>query len=64
MTIYYVGEKEFFKVGEAKKEMRKTGQTGEKVKVYANGDWVPCGEIKLNGSNRCHIVGAHNSNQY
>lgn len=44
--------------------MRETGLGGTKVKVYADGEWIPCGEIKLNGSNRCRIVGARNSNQY
>ena len=64
MTIYHVGEKEFLSLTEAKAEMRRTGLPGSKVKVWANGDWEPCGEIKLKGSNRCRIVGARNSNQY
>lgn len=64
MTIYYVGEYQTTSLAAAKAEMRKTGLTGEKVKVWANGDWEPCGEIKLKGSNRCHIVGARESNQY
>lgn len=57
MTIYYVGDKDFTSLAEAKKEMRRTGKKGEKVKVWANGDWEPCGEILLKGSNSCHIVG-------
>ena len=44
--------------------MKRTGNPVQKVKVYANGEWIPCGEIKLNGSNRCHIVGARSSNTY
>ena len=64
MTVYYVGNKEFLSVKEAKAYMRKIHQPGTKTKVYANGEWIPCGEIKLNGSNRCRIVGARNSNQY
>lgn len=64
MTIYYVGDEEFFNLKAAKAEMKRTGKTGRKVKVYSNGDWIPCGEIKQNGSNRCHIVGARNSNSY
>ena len=64
MTIYYVGENQYPSLTEAKAEMKRTGLTGSKVKVWANGDWEPCGEIKLRGSNRCHIVGAHNSNTY
>ena len=64
MTIYYVGDEEYFSLMRAKAEMKRTGKPGSKVKVYANGEWVPCGEIKLNGSNRCHIVGARESNAY
>ena len=48
----------------AKAEMKRTGKKGEKVKVYANGDWEPCGEITLKGSNRCRLVGARNCNSY
>lgn len=57
MTIYYVGDKEFTSLTAAKAEMRRTGKKGEKVKVWANGDWEPCGEIILNGRNRCRVVG-------
>ena len=65
MTIYYVGDKDFTSLAEAKKEMRRTGKKGEKVKVWANGDWEPCGEILLKGSNRWHIVGGgHDGNAY
>ena len=64
MTIYYVGENEYFNLRAAKAEMKRTGLPGEKVKIYSNGEWVPCGEIKMHGSNRCHIVGARCSNSY
>ena len=64
MTIYYVGDKDFTSLNAAKAEMKRTGKKGEKFKVYANGDWEPCGEIKLKGSNRCHLVGARNCNSY
>lgn len=64
MTLYYVGEETFTRLTAAKAEMRRTGKPGTKVKVYANGEWIPCGEIKLNGQNRCRIVGARNSNTY
>ncbi len=30
---------------------RRPGSKGFITKVYANGDWEPCGEIKLKGSN-------------
>ena len=33
MTIYYVGDKDFTSLAEAKKEMRRTSKKGEKVKV-------------------------------
>lgn len=64
MTVYYVGNEEYFSLTKAKAEMRRTGLPGSKVKVWANGEWENCGEIKLRGSNRCHIVGARNSNTY
>ena len=64
MTIYYVGEKEFHSLTAAKEEMKRTGEPGTKVKVWANGDWESCGEIKLKGSNRCHLEGARPSRQY
>ena len=64
MTIYYVGEKEFTSLSAAKAEMKKTGEAGSKVKVWANGEWEPCGEITLRGSNKIRIVGARNSNSY
>ena len=57
MTLYFVGEKEFTSLSAAKAEMKRAGKPGEKVKVWANGDWEPCGEITLKGFNRCHIVG-------
>ena len=64
MTLYYVGDKDFTSLKVAKAEMKRTGKKGEKVKVYANGDWEPCGEITLKGSNRCRLVGARNCNSY
>ena len=56
MTIYNVGDKQFFNISAAKKEMRETNQKGFKTKYYANGDWVPCGEIVLKGSNKTFIA--------
>lgn len=64
MTLYTVGNEEFFSVKDAKVEMRRTGNKGYKTKIYANGDSVFCGEITLNGSNRCHIAGSRNSDCY
>lgn len=56
MTIYYVDGEEYFSLSEAKKQMRQKNCKGTKVKVYSNGDWVPCGEITLNGSNKSFIT--------
>lgn len=51
----------FCNVAAAKKRMKqllKEGHevSGSKTKVYANGDWVPCGEITLTGSNAVFIA--------
>lgn len=65
MTIYSVtwvedGERKFgecYTLTEAKKLMRQhPGASGSKTKVYSNGDWVPCGEITLKGSNATYIA--------
>lgn len=58
MTVYGVGEKNFYTLAAAKKEMKATGLEGFKTRIYANGDWVPCGPITLKGSNAVLIVGA------
>ena len=46
----------FCSVAAAKKRMKELIKQGHKVsgsktKVYSNGDWEPCGEITLTGSN-------------
>lgn len=64
MTIYYVGEEQYTSLTAAKAEMKRTGLSGHKVKVWGDGEWEPMGEIKLKGSNRNHIVGARESYQY
>ena len=40
------------------KELMKLGHevSGSKTKVYSNGDWEPCGEITLTGSNKTFIA--------
>lgn len=38
MTIYSVGDKELTSPTEAKKEVGRTGKSGSKTKVWANGD--------------------------
>ena len=62
MKIYHVANletgyrEEFFSLAAAKKAMRENNATGSITKVYSNGDWVPCGEIKLGGSNKTFIA--------
>ncbi len=51
----------FCSVAAAKKRMKqllKEGHevSGSKTKVYSNGDWVPCGEITLTGSNAVFVA--------
>lgn len=57
MTIYHVFNEsgyseEFHSLASAKKAMKKNNAKGTKTKVYSNGDWIPCGEILLKGSNK------------
>ncbi len=41
----------------AKKLMREhPGATGTKTKIWSNGDWENCGEIKLKGCNKTFIA--------
>lgn len=67
MTIYSVYDKttqeheEFYAVAPAKrwmKERMKLGHevSGDKTKIYSNGDWIPCGRIELTGSNKTFIA--------
>ena len=67
MTIYSVYDsttsehKTCYTLTEAKKWMReriKLGHevSGSKTKVWANGDWEPCGEISLTGSNKVFVA--------
>lgn len=62
MKIYTVENQEsgyrdeFTSLTEAKKAMREHNAQGFITKVWANGDWEPMGEIKLNGSNKTMCV--------
>lgn len=47
---------EFFNLSAAKKAMRENNAKGFITKVYSNGDWVDCGEITLNGSNKTFVA--------
>lgn len=40
----------------AKKAMKEHNAKGTKTKVYSNGDWEPCGEIVLKGSNKTFMA--------
>lgn len=51
----------FCSVAAAKKRMKQLLQeghevSGSKTKVYSNGDWEPCGEITLTGSNKVFMA--------
>lgn len=53
----------FCSVAAAKKRMKQLLQeghevSGSKTKVYSNGDWEPCGEITLTGSNKVFMANA------
>lgn len=67
MMIYSVYDKTtkesetFYSVSAAKKRMKQLiaeghEVSGSKTKIYANGDWVPCGEITLTGSNKTFVA--------
>ena len=62
MTIYEVINQEtkfyeqFYTLTDAKKAMKENNARGYKTKVYANGDWIPCGEIELKGRNDSFIA--------
>ena len=47
---------DFFCIKAAKAAMRKHDADGFITKVYSNGDFVECGEIKLKGSNKRFIA--------
>lgn len=57
MKIYTVTTKDgesktFYDLPSAKKYMKANeGSRGDITKVWSNGDWEPCGEIKLAGRN-------------
>lgn len=61
-TVYYkengnMISETVYSISAAKKIMKMhPGSTGEKIKVYANGDWVPCGPIVIKGSNKSFIA--------
>lgn len=47
---------EFYSLTAAKKAMKEHNAKGTKTKVYSNGDWEPCGEIVLKGSNKTFMA--------
>lgn len=46
----------FYNLKAAKAAMRKNNASGHITKIYSNGDWIPCGEIKLSGNNKTFIA--------
>jgi hypothetical protein len=46
----------FYSLSAAKTAMRENNAKGFITKIYANGDWVSCGEITLKGSNKTFIA--------
>lgn len=62
MTIYTVINQDlnyiedFYNLSDAKKAMKKYNAKGYKTKIYSNGEWIPCGEISLNGNNKTFIA--------
>lgn len=75
MTICNVIDKttgeheELYSLSSAKKWMRehlKQGHEvyGSKTRVYSNGDWVPCGEIILNGNNKVFVANSMTKSNY
>lgn len=47
---------EFYDLPSAKKAMKEHNAKGYITKVYANGDWVNCGEILLKGNNKTFVA--------
>lgn len=59
----------FYSLSAAKKWMRerlKQGHevSGSKTRIYSNGDWVPCGEIKLSGNNKDFVANSMTTPNY
>ena len=48
---------EFYSLLEAKKAMVDNDAKGYILKIYSNGDWVDCGEIKLTVNNKTFVAG-------
>jgi hypothetical protein len=46
----------FYTLKDAKKAMKEHNAKGSITKIYSNGDWIPCGEIKLSESNKTFIA--------
>jgi hypothetical protein len=46
----------FYSLPAAKAAMKENNATGHITKVFSNGDFVPCGEIKSKGSNKTFIA--------
>ena len=53
-------QERFYKLNDAKKAMKEHNARGYITKIWSNGDWEDCGEIKLKGSNKTFVA---NTNQ-
>ena len=49
-------QEQFFKLNDAKKAMKTHNAKGFITKVWSNGDFEPCGEITLKGSNKIFLA--------
>ena len=62
MTLYDVinnetgYQEQFCKLSLTKKAMKEHNAKGYITRVYSNGDFVDCGEIKLSGSNKTFVA--------
>ena len=62
MKIYNVVNREtnycedFYNLNDAKKAMKENNAKGYIYKIYSNGDFESCGEIKLKGNNKTFVA--------
>lgn len=47
---------DFYSLSEAKKAMKEHNAKGYIYKIYSNGDFENCGEIKIKGSNKTFVA--------
>ena len=54
-------QERFYNLTDAKKAMKTHDARGYITKVYSNGDWVDCGEIRLKASNKAFVANSRMS---